>query len=151
MPKIGIKMAQDYTVLNLGPPIPKNNINPQYITIVAGTGNNLATIFFLPGNRNDRFGKEPPPDVLLMDNLETSLSTTVYKDCGNTGGAIIEIFIKTRASKMVDHPVYFMEEIGPLIEISCPHEEFFNSAFGIWIGRKYFSDRCCRPTRMQEL
>ena len=33
-----------------------------------------------------------------------------------------------------------MDVPGPLIEVSGPHEEFFNGDFGIWIGRKYFSD-----------
>ena len=28
---------------------------------------------------------------------------------------------------------------------------FFNSAFGIWIGGKNFSDGCCRPIRMHKV
>ena len=35
--------------------------------------------------------------------------------------------------------------------VSGPHYEFFNSAFGIWIGGKKFSDGCCKLIRMQKL
>ena len=41
---------------------------------------------------------------------------------------------------MFGHPVYYLDDPGPLIEISGPHEEFFNSSFGICVGGKYFSD-----------
>ena len=53
---------------------------------MAGTGVNLAPKFVLPGNSKEKFGKEIPPDALLVDNLETSLATTMYKARGNTGG-----------------------------------------------------------------
>ena len=73
-----------------------------------------------------------------MDNLETSLATTVDKSRGNTSGSIVESFIKPRASKMFGHPVYLLDEPGPSISVSGPHEEFFNSAFALWIGGKNF-------------
>ena len=73
--------------------------------MVAGPGMNPAPIFFLPGHIKDKIGKEPPsPDVLIMDNLETSLATTVDKACVNGSGAILERFIKPRASTMFGHP-----------------------------------------------
>ena len=52
-----------------------------------------------------------------MDNLETSLATTVDKARGNTSGAIVERFIKPRASKMFGHPVYSMDDPGPSMEV----------------------------------
>ena len=41
-----------------------------------------------------RLGNKPHPDVLIMDNLETLLATTVDKARDNTSGAIVERFIK---------------------------------------------------------
>ena len=73
-----------------------------------------------------------------MDNLETSLTTTADKAHGNAVRAIVERFIKPRASTIFGHPVYFMDGPGALIVISGPHEEFFNSSFGIWISTKKF-------------
>ena len=69
-----------------------------------------------------------------MGNLETSLSTPVDKAHGNTGGAIVDRFIKPRASIIFVHLVYPLDGIGPSIAISGPHEEFLNNAFVIWIG-----------------
>ena len=67
---------------------------------MVGTGVYLAPTFFLPWNIKYKVGKEIPPDTLLMDNLETSLITTVDKARGNTGRAILERLIKSRASKI---------------------------------------------------
>ena len=73
-----------------------------------------------------------------MDNLETSLATTVDKYCVNIGGAIVERFIKPRESTMFSHLVYSLDGSGPSVAISGPHEDFFNSNFGICIGGKRF-------------
>ena len=73
-----------------------------------------------------------------MDNLETSLSNTVDKDHGNTGGSIMDSFIKPRASTMFGYPVYSIGGPGPSIAISGIYEEFLNSTFGIWIGGNHF-------------
>ena len=86
-----------------------------------------------------------------MDNSETSLSTTVYKASGNTVREIVERFIKTRASTMFGKSVYLMYWPGTLNEISGLHDEFFNSALGIWIGGRHFSNGCCGPIRMHEV
>ena len=71
---------------------------------------------------------------MIVDNLETLLVTTVDKDCGNTSGAIVESFIKPRASTIFFHPLYLLDEPGSSMTVSGTHEEFFSSAFGIWIG-----------------
>ena len=62
------------------------------------------------------------------------------KSCGNTSGDIVERFIKPRVSTIFGHTLNLLD--GPRIsmEVSGPHEEFFNSAFGIWIGGNHFSD-----------
>ena len=86
-----------------------------------------------------------------MDNLETSLSTTVDNYRGNASEDIVERFIKPRASAMFGHPAYFPDGPGPYIEVSGPHENVFNSGFGIWIGGKHFSNGCCRSGRMHKL
>ena len=44
-----------------------------------------------------------------------------------------------------------MDGPGPLMAVSGPHEEFFNSDFGIWIGGKHFSDSCCRTIRIHKV
>ena len=51
--------------------------------------------------------------MLIMDNLETSLDTTVDKARGNTSGAIVDRLIKNRASKMFVHPPYSLDDPGP--------------------------------------
>ena len=52
---------------------------------------------------------------------------------------------------MSGHPEYYLDGTGPSIAVSGPHEEFFNSAFGICLGRKRFSDGCCRQIRMHKV
>ena len=81
-----------------------------------------------PGHRKEKVWKETPPYLLIMDNLEKSLATTVDKDRGNTSGAIVERLITPRASKMFGHSVYSLYGPGPSISLSGPHEESFNSA-----------------------
>ena len=71
-----------------------------------------------------------------MYKLETSLATILYKACVNVGEAIGERLIKPIASIMFGHLEYFLDGPGPLIAVSGPHREFFNSAFGIWICGK---------------
>ena len=80
-----------------------------------------------PGHRKEKFGKENPPDALIMDNLETLLKTTVDKVCGNTNGAVVDRFIKSREPTMFVHPVYFLDRPGRSIDVPDPHEKIFNS------------------------
>ena len=68
------------------------------------------------------------------------LVATVDKSRGNAGVAIVERFFKFRASTMFSHPKYSMDGTGMSIAVSCPHEEVFNSSFGVWLGLKKFSD-----------
>ena len=60
------------------------------------------------------------------------------KSHGNASGAIFENFFKPRASTIFVHPEYSLDGTGPLIAVSGPHEEFFNSDFGICVGGKTF-------------
>ena len=60
MMKTGMEVAQYYTVFNYGPPIPKQDLNIQDITLVAGPGMNPAQKFVLPEHNKEKFGKEPP-------------------------------------------------------------------------------------------
>ena len=55
---------------------------------------------------------------------------------GKKSGAIVERFIKTRVSTVFGHPAYSLDGPGLSIVFSGQHGEFFNSAFGIWIGGK---------------
>ena len=71
MLKTGMEVAQYYNVFNFVPPRPQNNVNSQDRNIVAGTGLNLAPKCFLPVSSKQKVGKETPPNLLLMDNLET--------------------------------------------------------------------------------
>ena len=64
----------------------------------------MAPKYVLMGNSKEKVGKVIPTDVLLMDNLEISLATTVNKYRGNPGGAILERLIKPRPSTMFGHP-----------------------------------------------
>ena len=138
------------TQYNLSP-IPQKDLNPQDITIVSRPGMKPAPNIFLPGHSKEKFVKETPPYTLIMDNLETFLSTTVNKDRRKTSGAIVERFIKNRASTIFGNPVYFLYGTGMSIAVSVPHEEFFNSNFAIWIGGNTFSDGFFRPIRMHEV
>ena len=97
MLKTGIGVDQYYTFFNYGPPIPQKDLNPQDRTIVVGPGMKQALKHILPGHSNDKFGKETPPYLLIIDNLVTSLAPTVDKACVKTIGAIVERFIKPRA------------------------------------------------------
>ena len=74
-----------------------------------------------------------------MDNLETSLATTVDKSYGNTRVSILERFIKPRELTIFGHPVYSLDGPGSSMAVSRPYEEFFNGDFGIWIVGKNFS------------
>ena len=65
------------------------------------------------GHSNEKTEKETSPDALIMDNLLTSLATTVDKSHVNTIGSIVERFIKPRASTMFGYPVYSLDGPGP--------------------------------------
>ena len=111
MTKTGIQVTHYCTVFKYIPPIPYNNANSQDGMIVSGTGVDLAPKFVLSGNSKDKVEKLIPPDELLMDNLETSLAAMVDKSHVNTCEAIVDRFIKPRASTMFGHRVYSMD--GP--------------------------------------
>ena len=51
---------------------------------------------------------------------------------------------------MFGHMVYSLDEPGPSIETSGPHEEFFNSDFGIWMGG-FFAYGLCIPICVHEV
>ena len=86
----------------------------------------------------EKVGKEPLTNALFMNNLEKLLAATLDKASGNASGDIVERFIKTRASTIFGHPEHSLDRQGQLIAVSIPHEAFFNSTFGIWIGGKHF-------------
>ena len=58
MLKTEMEVSQDYTFFNYAPSIPHNNVNPQYRTIVTGTGVNLAPIFFSHGAVRRKLGRK---------------------------------------------------------------------------------------------
>ena len=61
MLKIGMEMAQYYTVLNYRPQNPQKDLKPRVRKIVAQPGTKPATNFFLLGHSKDKVGKESPP------------------------------------------------------------------------------------------
>ena len=82
----------------------------------------MAPKFVFPGKRKEKIGKKIPPDLLLLDNLETSLAITM-------NGSILERFIKPRASTMFGYPLYFLDGPGPSIAISVPYKYFLTVIF----------------------
>ena len=60
MLKTGMKVEQYYSVFNYRPPISQNKVNFQDRKIVAGTGVNLETKFFLQGTVRRRLGRKLP-------------------------------------------------------------------------------------------
>ena len=113
MLRIGMEVAQYYTVFNYGPPRPQKDLKYQGKTIVAQSCMKPVPNCVLPGHSKEKIGKEIPPDVLIVDNLETSLDTTVDKACDNAIGDIVERFIKPRASTIFVHLVYKLDCPGP--------------------------------------
>ena len=91
--------------LELSTPKTTARIKNQDRTIVAGPGMKPAPKLVPLGHRKDKVDKETPPDALIMNHLETFLSTTVNKACANTCGSIVEKFIKPRSSTMFGQPV----------------------------------------------
>ena len=65
----GMEVTQNYSFLNYRPPIPHKYLKQQYRTIFTGTGMNLTPKCVHPGYSKEKFGKETPPDALIMDNL----------------------------------------------------------------------------------
>ena len=55
--KIGMQVAQGYTIFNYGPQISHKDLRYQGRTMVTGIGVKLAPIFFLPGNIKEKVGK----------------------------------------------------------------------------------------------
>ena len=88
---------------------------------------------------------------MIIDNSYTLLDTIVDKACGKSGLALVERYIKPIASEIFFHPEYLMYGFGPSFAVSGPHEEFFNSSFGIWIGGNNFSGGCSRPIRIHKV
>ena len=101
-------------IFNYGPQRPQKGVKSKYITIVTGSGVKPEPTFALPGNNKGEVRKEPPPppDLINMYNLETSLIATVDKTCGNSNGFIVERFIKLRYSTMFGHPEYSLDGPG---------------------------------------
>ena len=130
-------MDQYYTVFNYRPPIPQKYLKSQDIKNSVRDRDKVAPKFVLSRHSKEKTEKFTSLDALIMDNLEKSLATTVDKARGNTSGAIVEIFVKPRASTMFGHTVYSLDGPGPSMAVSGPHEEFFNSSFVICIGGKH--------------
>ena len=65
-----------------------------------------------------------------MDNLETSLTTTVDKARGRASGSIAERFIKPRSSTMFGRSDYYLDGTGTLVVVSVPHEHFSKVPLG---------------------
>ena len=77
-----------YTVLKYGPPISQKDLNYQGLKNWSNQGWKFQQ-FFLPGQSRGIIGKENPQGAFIMDNLETSLATTVYKASDNARGALL--------------------------------------------------------------
>ena len=86
---VSMMLKTDYTFFKDGPPIPQKYLNTQDRIIVVRPGMKPAPKFVLAGHIKEKIGKETPSDALIVDNLETSLSTTVDKARGETSGAIL--------------------------------------------------------------
>ena len=91
---------------------------------------NPAPKFVFPGHNKEKVGKEHPPRCVDYGSLEKLLSTALDKDRGNTSGAIVERFIKLRASTILGHPAYSLDGPGLSISVSVPHEEFSTVLLG---------------------
>ena len=81
--------------------------------IGAGPWVKLAPILVTLGNNEGKVRKEPPPDALIMDNLETSLATTLHKAHGNANVSMVKRYIKSTDSTIFDHPAYSLDGPGP--------------------------------------
>ena len=119
MLKTGTKVTQYYSIFRYGRPIPHNRVKYQYRTIVEDTGVNLAPKFV-----RRKLGRKSLQMYFIWITSKTLLATTVDEARGNTGGFIVYRFVKSRASIMFGHPVYFLYWTGPSIEFSGPHEDF---------------------------
>ena len=62
------------------------------------------------------------------------MATTLDKAHGKSIGSIVERLVKIRPSTIFGHLEYSLDYPGPLIEFLVLHEEFLNSALGIWLG-----------------
>ena len=79
MMKTGMEVYQDYTVFNYGLPRPQKDLKSQDITMISRPWNQLAQQFFSQVTVKRVLRRKPPPYALIIDNLEKSLVTTVYK------------------------------------------------------------------------
>ena len=78
--------------------------------------------------------QEPPPRRFGFNGqLGDIINNPVDRDSGNASEAIVDIFIEPRASNMFGYPECSPDGSGLSIPESIPHEEFSNSAFGIWL------------------
>ena len=84
-----MKAAGYRAIFNYGPPRSQKEVNSKDRTIVVEPGVNPAPTFVTPGINEGKFGQETHPYFLIVDNLEASLATTVYKACGNENRAIV--------------------------------------------------------------
>ena len=96
----------------------------KYRTKVSSPVFNPAPTFVLTGEVWREVGQENLLDMLILDNLETSLTTPVNKAHVNASGDIVERFIKPRLSIMIEYPAYSLDGPGPSIATSVPYEEF---------------------------
>ena len=57
------------------------------------------------------------------------------RDNRNEIGYIVERFIRLISSKMFGYLSYFLDGPGMSTVVPGPHEEYFSSDFGIWLGK----------------
>ena len=60
--------------------------------------------------------------MLIIDTLDTSLSSPLDRYHGNTSGSIVERCIESRASEIFGYPINYMYGPGLLIAASVPHD-----------------------------
>ena len=117
MLKNGMEVAEDCIIFYYAPPIPDKGTELKYVTISERTSLKTAPLFVIPGYLKGQSKIYHLMDALIMENLDTSLFTPVYRDHGNISGTIVYIYIKLRASIIFGNQEYSLGGPGPPIAL----------------------------------
>ena len=92
-----IELTEYWKGLNQTPLIPNKYLDLREEKISILTRVYTSPTFYIPDKPKGYYVKDNVPDVLIMENMKTSLSNLVDRANGNSSREIVYIFIKPRA------------------------------------------------------
>ena len=101
--KIGMEMSEYYTYFNYIPTIPHTCVKLKDKSVAVGPRVNPEPTFMLQWGIRGEVELNKNTYAFIMDNLEISFNTPVYRSCVNANEETVDIFIKLRSSTLLGY------------------------------------------------